>query len=517
MTYISNTFPTAIQTGTDPIGTDGMSTFDHAGLESFQNDSILALKNKVGVDSSAVNTSHDYKLSGVSTGDKAVSKTGTETLTNKTISSPQINFGSDANGDIIIRNGSGVTSRLAVGTSGQILNVDAGTGLPAWVSNPSAADASTTVKGVVEEATQAEVDAGTATGGTGARLFVNPSTLGSILGGNFGDGSDGNVTIASGTTTLTRDMLYNNLTIQTGGILDTNGFRVFVKGTLTYEGSGKIINNGGNGGAGGAATVGTSVGTGGTAGTAASTGASLPDSLPGFSGGDGGSGGGGNGVVGTNGTAVAKSLGVVGSAAGAGSTGGTSTAGSGPGTGGAAGTAGAQTGTVFNKPNSILGGYYLMDNQPTISTLGGSTGSGSGGGGGGGRSINTFDCGAGGGGGGSGAPGGIVWIAAKSIITVNSNVYAQATGGNGGNGGAGGNSTGHNGGGGSGGGGGAGGSGGVVIIFYHSLTGSGSIDVAGGSAGTGGAAGTANGSGTNGTAGANGTAGLTGQTYLITV
>jgi len=86
MTYISNTFPTAIQTGTDPIGTDGMSTFDHAGLESFQNDSILALKNKVGVDSSAVNTSHDYKLSGVSTGDKAVSKTGTDTLTNKRIS-----------------------------------------------------------------------------------------------------------------------------------------------------------------------------------------------------------------------------------------------------------------------------------------------------------------------------------------------------------------------------------------------------------------------------------------------
>ena len=28
MTYISNTFPTAIQTGTDPIGTDGMSTFE---------------------------------------------------------------------------------------------------------------------------------------------------------------------------------------------------------------------------------------------------------------------------------------------------------------------------------------------------------------------------------------------------------------------------------------------------------------------------------------------------------
>lgn len=37
-------------------------------------------------------------------------------------------------------------------------------------------DASTTAKGLVEEATQAEVDAGTAAGGTAARLFINPST-----------------------------------------------------------------------------------------------------------------------------------------------------------------------------------------------------------------------------------------------------------------------------------------------------------------------------------------------------
>ena len=40
-----------------------------------------------------------------------------------------------------------------------------------------APNASTTTKGLVEEATQTEVDARTAAGGTGARLFVNPSTL----------------------------------------------------------------------------------------------------------------------------------------------------------------------------------------------------------------------------------------------------------------------------------------------------------------------------------------------------
>lgn len=39
-----------------------------------------------------------------------------------------------------------------------------------------APNASTTVKGIVEEATQAEIEAQTAAGATGARLFTNPST-----------------------------------------------------------------------------------------------------------------------------------------------------------------------------------------------------------------------------------------------------------------------------------------------------------------------------------------------------
>lgn len=45
------------------------------------------------------------------------------------------------------------------------------------VSIAGAADATTTTKGIVEEATEAEINAGTAAGGTSARLFINPSTL----------------------------------------------------------------------------------------------------------------------------------------------------------------------------------------------------------------------------------------------------------------------------------------------------------------------------------------------------
>ncbi len=53
----------------------------------------------------------------------------------------------------------------------------------------------------------------------------------------FGEGTDSDVTIASGTTTLTKDMYYNNLTVNSGATLFTNGFRVFVKGTFTNNGT----------------------------------------------------------------------------------------------------------------------------------------------------------------------------------------------------------------------------------------------------------------------------------------
>lgn len=84
-------YPTSLDTLTNPVSTDTVAAVDHATQHANANDAIEALEAKVGVNSSAVTTSHDYKLSGVSTGDKAVSKTGTETLTNKTLTTPVIN------------------------------------------------------------------------------------------------------------------------------------------------------------------------------------------------------------------------------------------------------------------------------------------------------------------------------------------------------------------------------------------------------------------------------------------
>src|SRR2546426_12736233 len=78
--------------------------------------------------------------------------------------------------------------------------------------------------------------------GTGA-AFAQTRTADGI--GLFGDGSDGDVTITKTKSTfLTRDMYYNNLTIESGQTLNPNGFRVFVSGTLTLEDGARISRDG---------------------------------------------------------------------------------------------------------------------------------------------------------------------------------------------------------------------------------------------------------------------------------
>lgn len=106
-----------------------------------------------------------------------VGDTNIQTLTNKTLTSPQINFGSDAAGDIIIRGATGFTQRLSAGAANTILSISATTGLPAWIANPSAAIGNQTTAGVFQAATAAQITAGTATGSTGANLVITPDQL----------------------------------------------------------------------------------------------------------------------------------------------------------------------------------------------------------------------------------------------------------------------------------------------------------------------------------------------------
>lgn len=343
----------------------------------------------------------------------------------------------------------------------------------------------------------------------------------------FGDGSDGDVVISSNVS-LSSDMFYETLTIDSGYTLNTNGYRVFCKGDLKNNGS--ISTSGNNGASGGAGGNGTSpagaAGTGSSGGAAAHGQGSLPSVEGGIDGGEGGYlDGTQTGTAGDDATDVAKSLGAGGSSGASGGGSGlvdwSGGAGEGNYAGGTGGGAGDQTGTVYNIPRSYSSAYILIDGQPTVASLTGSGASGAGGGGGAGGasySDGIMYAGGGGGGAGAGSPGGFIELFAFKL---NNAGIISSNGGNGGDGGNGGNGVNSNStlgaaGGGGGGGGASGGAGGVIILIYGTKTGSGTTTVNGGDAGAAGVHGTTaiagspnradiSASGGAGAAGANGT------------
>lgn len=136
---------------------------------------------------------------------------------------------------------SGNEQELPYGTSGQVLTSVNGTTTPIWAS-PAVDIVSLTAKAIPKRADKTIIADSEAS-------FVNKNiTLGSIesVMSYFGDGSDWNVTI-SGTVTLTRDMFYNNLTLSDWSILKTNGYKIFVNGTLSRPWTGYIDVSGWNG------------------------------------------------------------------------------------------------------------------------------------------------------------------------------------------------------------------------------------------------------------------------------
>ena len=307
----------------------------------------------------------------------------------------------------------------------------------------------------------------------------------------FGNGADGNVTI-SVDTTLSSDMYYDTLTINSGKVLTTAGYRIYCKTALVNNGT--ISWNGNNGTAGGNA----SGRTGGTAGTggAALASTNIYGGVAGVGGGAGGNGkrysvdgavAGDAGAAGSNGNSVTSAVGNTGEV---GRTGGSGRNGSGG--GGAGGVAGARTLSKVqpNQVNIALQFHEIIGTGVNYLTCSG--GSGGSGGGGGGGIVNVGagnpDSGAGGGGGGSGSNGGNIIIAAKAM---SGSGTITANGGNGGNGGNGSDCVPDGvklAGGGGGGAGGTGGAGGCVILIYKTKTGN-TVSVTPGSGGTGGTGG----------------------------
>lgn len=351
--------------------------------------------------------------------------------------------------------------------------------------------------------------------GENALTFTAPITPGLSTATLFGDGSDGALTSSSGTTTLTRDMYYTNVTLSSTAVLAPAGYKIFVSGTLNISGSANIQRNGNAGSSGSDGHNGNIDGVGGAGGSAGTglAAGSLPSTLAGTAGKAGGNGQasgsqgvGGNAPAANGGASTALSIG----ASGASNTGNKGGDG-GPmqsfvgGTGASGGGGGTAT-LPFNTPHTLLGCYQLFDTVPSFANFTGSSASGGAGGGGGGAADTNGFGGGGGGGGGGGSNGGIIAIYANTIInSVTGGI--QANGGNGATGGNGGNGTtslGTSASGGGTGAGGSGGTGGVILIVYKTLTNTGTFIVTGG---TGGSQGPTVGTGV----GANGTTGILGQ------
>lgn len=271
----------------------------------------------------------------------------------------------------------------------------------------------------------------------------------------FGDASDGDATITGATATvgtwltsgvMQRDAHLDDLTISGSGAIDTNGYRLHVKGTLDLS----------------AASAGAIFAVGGAAG-ASPTGGSISANVGAFSSSSGGNGGNGSGTAGTS-VSSAAVAGAVGGAGGASS--------------GAGGTSTATTSVKFRRVavDMLRGATVVVG--------------GVGGGGGGGSSS-----GGNGGGGGGGAP--VLWLAARTIIRANTASIIRCTGGAGRVGDAVGNF---------GGGGGGGGGGGLVYVIYETLSGTTATNGLSCPGGAGGAGG--NGALTGATGGGGGAGGI---------
>lgn len=284
---------------------------------------------------------------------------------------------------------------------------------------------------------------------------VGGTTAGGILDAiGYGDGSEGDATIdTNGTTTLTRDMMYGNLTVTAGDTLNTAGYRVYATGTIMIAATGKISADGNvsNSFEGGSASASAKCGSSGV-------------------GGGGGDGGGGSG-------SAATGLGGSGGAGAAGSV-------------GAGGAGGAVTSVTAPTAQSLLAKCTGILTSSTSGIAGGA-----GGGGGGGSGY-----GAGNGKGGGGGGGGGTLVVVAGIAIANSGTLSAKGGAGSVTNQPGANSTG----------GGGGGGGGVIILIAPSIT-LGTTDV------TGGAGGTGTGGGATGTAGSPGTVIYGSPTSLTTL
>jgi hypothetical protein len=160
---MATNFPTSLDSLTNPTSTDTLASPSHSGQHADANDAIEALEAKVGVDGSAVSSSHTYKIAGLE-GKQYVTLASDSQLTSERvltagtgITVTDAGAGStvtvatsailpttiDAKGDLLVGRADNTVARLAVGgTNGWVLTVDssAATGLKWDVATGTAVD-----------------------------------------------------------------------------------------------------------------------------------------------------------------------------------------------------------------------------------------------------------------------------------------------------------------------------------------------------------------------------------------
>lgn len=181
---MSSLFPGAIPSYStmDPNATT--SAAGHTARHNSYQDDIIALATKVGASSSIDTSSMDYRLSSVSGGDKAASRSGAETLANKTIN------GSALNSPTVSGTVSGGATYSSVVLPTPSVTNPAITGGGSWTGSPSIATPTIT-KPTITDLTSMQHNHQNASGGGALSLVAvdNPVSFSVYRAGAFNAGS----------------------------------------------------------------------------------------------------------------------------------------------------------------------------------------------------------------------------------------------------------------------------------------------------------------------------------------
>ena len=128
-------FPTSLDVFTDPTASDQLNLPSHSGQHTDLNNAVEALEAKVGADSSAVTTSHDYKIAQLEARNTAGLVLVSRTTIGTAVSSVTVSgaFSSDYdNYRLIVR---GVVPSVNTGLTIQFGAVTTGYTWAAWLAN----------------------------------------------------------------------------------------------------------------------------------------------------------------------------------------------------------------------------------------------------------------------------------------------------------------------------------------------------------------------------------------------